>query len=74
MKFGLHYSLGVGVHPTGDDYIRVAQHTEALGYRTIWLGDYIVIPEQIAAPYPYTLRQQRRSLTGYVSTPTSMMR
>lgn len=54
MKFGLHYSLGVGTHPTGDDYIRVAQHAEALGYRTIWLGDHIVIPEQIAAAYPYT--------------------
>lgn len=54
MKFGLHYSLGVGTHPTGDDYIRVAQRAEALGYRTIWLGDHIVIPEQIAAPYPYT--------------------
>ncbi len=54
MKFGLHYSLGVGTHPTGDDYIRVAQHAEALGYRAIWLGDHIVIPEQIAAAYPYT--------------------
>jgi hypothetical protein len=28
MKFGLHYSLGVSAHPTGDDYIRVAQHTD----------------------------------------------
>jgi probable F420-dependent oxidoreductase len=54
MKFGLHYSLGVGTHPTGDDYIRVAQHAETLGYHSIWLGDHIVIPEQIAAPYPYT--------------------
>ena len=54
MKFGLHYSLGVGVHPTGDDYIRVAQHAETLGYHSIWLGDHIVIPEQIVAPYPYT--------------------
>jgi len=54
MKFGLHYSLGVGVHPTGNDYIRVAQHAETLGYHSIWLGDHIVIPEQIAAPYPYT--------------------
>jgi len=35
MKLGLHSSLGVGVHPTGDDSIRVAQHAEALGYRTI---------------------------------------
>ena len=54
MKFGIHYSLGVGIHPTGDDYLRIAQHAEALGYRSVWLGDHIVIPEQIAAPYPYT--------------------
>jgi len=54
MKFGLHYSLGVGTHPTGADYIRVAQRAETLGYHSIWLGDHIVIPEQIAAPYPYT--------------------
>jgi probable F420-dependent oxidoreductase len=54
MQFGLHYSLGVGTHPTGNDYIRVAQHAETLGYHSIWLGDHIVIPEQIAAPYPYT--------------------
>lgn len=54
MKFGIHYSLGVGVHPTADDYIRIAQQAEALGYQSVWLGDHIVIPEQIAAPYPYT--------------------
>lgn len=54
MKFGLHYSLGVGTHPTIEDYLRVAQQAEALGYRTIWLGDHIVIPERIVAPYPYT--------------------
>jgi probable F420-dependent oxidoreductase len=54
MKFGLHYSLGVGINPTIDDYIRVAQQAEALGYRTVWVGDHIVIPEQIVAPYPYT--------------------
>lgn len=54
MQFGIHYSLGVGVHPTADDYIRIAQQAEALGYRSVWLGDHIVIPEQIAAPYPYT--------------------
>lgn len=54
MKFGIHYSLGVGVNPTADDYIRIAQHAEALGYNSVWLGDHIVIPEHIVAPYPYT--------------------
>ena len=46
--------MGWEINPTGDDYIRVAQHAEALGYRSVWLGDHIVIPEQIVAPYPYT--------------------
>jgi alkanesulfonate monooxygenase SsuD/methylene tetrahydromethanopterin reductase-like flavin-dependent oxidoreductase (luciferase family) len=54
MKFGIHYSLGVGTKPTAEDYLRIAQHAEALGYHSVWLGDHIVIPEQIAAPYPYT--------------------
>ena len=54
MKFGIHYSLGVGFTPTGDDYCRVAQKAEELGYHSVWLGDHIVIPEKIAAPYPGT--------------------
>src|SRR5215510_10890376 len=54
MKFGIHYSLGVGINPSADDYLRIAQHAEALGYHSVWLGDHIVIPEQISAPYPYT--------------------
>ncbi|MGE0821165.1 MAG: LLM class F420-dependent oxidoreductase [Candidatus Binatia bacterium] len=54
MKFGVHYSLGVGFNPSANDYFRVAERAEALGYQSIWLGDHIVIPEQIAAPYPYT--------------------
>lgn len=54
MKYGVHYSLGVGINPTADDYIRIAQHAEALGFSSVWLGDHIVIPEQITSPYPYT--------------------
>lgn len=54
MKYGIHYSLGLGVHPTADDYIGIAQQAEALGFNSVWLGDHIVIPEQIASPYPYT--------------------
>ncbi len=54
MKYGIHYSLGLGVHPTADDYISIAQQAEALGFNSVWLGDHIVIPEQISSPYPYT--------------------
>ncbi len=54
MKFGIHYSLGVGFTPSGNDYLRIAQRAEGLGYQSVWLGDHIVIPEKIVAPYPYT--------------------
>ena len=54
MKFGIHYSLGVGMNPTIDDYVRVATKAEELGYNSAWLGDHIVIPEKIESTYPYT--------------------
>ena len=54
MEFGLHCSLGLGLNPTPEDYVRVARRAEELGYHSLWLGDHIVIPERIAAPYPYT--------------------
>ena len=54
MQFGVHYSLGVGFNPTAEDYVRVAQRTEELGYHSLWLADHLIIPEKIAAPYPWT--------------------
>lgn len=54
MQFGVHYSLGVGFNPTAENYVRVAQRAEALGYHSLWLADHIVVPETIAAPYPWT--------------------
>lgn len=54
MEFGLHCSLGLGLNPTPEDYVCVARRAEELGYHSLWLGDHIVIPERINAPYPYT--------------------
>ena len=54
MKFGINYSLGVGMNPTIDNYVRVATKAEALGYNSAWLGDHIVIPKKIESTYPYT--------------------
>ena len=54
MKFGIHYSIGVNADPQADDYIRVAQKAEELGYHSLWLGDHVVIPEKIEAAYPYS--------------------
>ena len=54
MQFGVHFSLGVGSNPTADDYARVVQKIEELGYHSAWIADHIVIPEKIEAPYPWT--------------------
>ncbi len=54
MKFGIHYSIGVNANPSADDYMRVAQKAEELGYHSLWLGDHIMIPEKIEAAYPYS--------------------
>jgi probable F420-dependent oxidoreductase len=32
----------------------LAQAAEALGYDSIWVSDHVVIPAQIASPYPYS--------------------
>ena len=54
MKFGIHYSIGVSANPSAEEYIRVAQRAEALGYHSLWLGDHVIIPEKITAAYPYS--------------------
>ena len=54
MQFGVHFSLGVGFNPTADDYARVVQKIEELGYHSAWIADHIIIPEKIEAAYPWT--------------------
>jgi probable F420-dependent oxidoreductase len=54
MQLGAHYSLGVGFTPTAEDYVRVAQRAEELGYHSLWLADHVVVPKKIDAPYPWT--------------------
>lgn len=54
MQFGIHFSLGVGFTPTADDYARVVQKIEELGFHSAWIADHIVIPAKITAPYPWT--------------------
>jgi len=37
-----------------DSLVRLAQHAESLGFHAVSISDHIVIPKNIAAPYPYT--------------------
>lgn len=41
---------------TQEDVRDVPRAIEALGYRTLWLGDHVVIPDRIDSEYPYAFR------------------
>jgi probable F420-dependent oxidoreductase len=53
MRYG--YTLpGRGPLATPDNLATIARRGEELGYHFVLFGDHIVVPRQIASPYPYT--------------------
>lgn len=57
MDYGLHLAVSdPGVKP--EHLIRFAQRAEELGFFCVTVADHIVIPRNIASPYPYTLDKQ----------------
>ena len=54
MDYGVHLAVSdPAVKP--EDLIRFAQRAEELGFFCLTVADHIVIPNNIASPYPYTL-------------------
>lgn len=54
MEYGLHLAVSdPAVKP--QDLIRFVQRAEELGFFCVTVADHIVIPKNIASPYPYTL-------------------
>ena len=53
MKYGFTLP-GRGPLATPDNLAAIARRGEALGYHFVLVGDHIVVPRQIASPYPYT--------------------
>jgi probable F420-dependent oxidoreductase len=54
MRFGVHglnFGQVAGDIPT---LLRVASRVDELGFDSVWVGDHIIIPWQIASPYPYS--------------------
>lgn len=45
MKFGLSISQMLGFTPEGADVLRFAREAEALGYRSLQLGEHVLIPK-----------------------------
>ncbi len=42
-----------GEHATPADFDRLAREVEELGHRSLWTGDHVVFPRDVASPYPY---------------------
>jgi probable F420-dependent oxidoreductase len=42
-----------GRYATPEDFDRVAEGVEAMGYDSLWTGDHVVFPEQVVSRYPY---------------------
>jgi probable F420-dependent oxidoreductase len=53
MKYGFTLP-GRGPLATPDNLAAIARRGEELGYHFVLFGDHIVVPRQIASPYPYT--------------------
>jgi probable F420-dependent oxidoreductase len=53
MKYGFTLP-GRGPLATPDNLATIARRGEELGYHFVLFGDHIVVPRQIASPYPYT--------------------
>src|ERR671923_55332 len=54
MRFGVHglnFGQVAGAVPT---LLRVVTRAEELGFDSVWVGDHIIIPWQIASAYPYS--------------------
>ena len=54
MHFGVHginFGQVAGDIPT---LLRLVTRADALGFDSVWVGDHIVIPRQIASAYPYS--------------------
>lgn len=52
MKYGVQLAGGAAI--SGRDAIRrIATATEELGYDSLLIGDHIVVPKRITAPWPY---------------------
>ena len=54
MRFGVH---GINFGQVAGDIpmlLRLVTSADALGFDSVWVGDHVVIPRQIASAYPYS--------------------
>ena len=52
MKFGLAFASSVGTDP--ESALEICRVAEQVGFDSVWGGEHVIRPAQIASPYPYT--------------------
>lgn len=73
MELGVRLPNG-GPNASPENIVSMAQWAEQLGYRTVWVGDHVVLPEKADSYYPYS-SDNRWSLpadTNYMDPPLTL--
>jgi len=52
MKFGLAFASSVGTDP--DSALEICRQAEQAGFDSVWGGEHVIRPDNIASRYPYT--------------------
>ena len=52
MKVGLAFASSIAVD--GAEALEVCRRAEAAGFESVWGGEHVILPDDIASKYPYT--------------------
>lgn len=52
MKVGLAFASGIAID--GEAALTLCKQAEASGFESVWGGEHVIIPDDIASKYPYT--------------------
>jgi probable F420-dependent oxidoreductase len=52
MKVGLAFASSIGFD--GETALEICRRAETLGFDSVWGGEHVILPDEIASRYPYT--------------------
>lgn len=52
MKVGLAFASSIGID--GASALEICRRAEAAGFESVWGGEHVILPDDIASKYPYT--------------------
>ena len=52
MKVGLAFASSIGID--GPTALEICRRAETAGFESVWGGEHVILPDEIASKYPYT--------------------